>query len=25
LASEVGVEVTSTNLWFAYDGKYGEG
>jgi len=24
LASEVGVEVTSTNLWFAYDGKYGE-
>jgi len=25
LASEVGVEVKSTNLWFAYDGKYGEG
>ncbi len=25
LASEVGVEVTSANLWFAYDGKYGEG
>jgi len=25
LAAEVGVEVTSTNLWFAYDGKYGEG
>ncbi len=25
LASEVGVEVTSTHLWFAYDGRYGEG
>lgn len=25
LASEVGVDVASTNLWFAYDGKYGEG
>ncbi len=25
LASEIGVEVTSKNLWFAYDGKYAEG
>ncbi len=25
LASEVGVQVTSTNLWFIYDGKYGKG
>lgn len=24
LASEVGVEVVPTNLWFAYDGKYGK-
>jgi len=25
LASEIGVEVESQNLWFAYDGKYAEG
>ncbi len=25
MASEIGVEVTSRNLWFAYDGKYAEG
>jgi parvulin-like peptidyl-prolyl isomerase len=25
LASEVGVEVMSSNLWFTYDGKYGKG
>ena len=25
LASEVGVEVKPSNLWFAYEGKYGEG
>lgn len=24
LASEVGVEVNPTNIWFAYDGKYGK-
>ena len=25
MASDVGVQVTSTNLWFVYDGKYGKG
>jgi hypothetical protein len=25
LASEIGVDVNSRNLWFAYDGKYAEG
>lgn len=25
MASDVGVQVSSTNLWFVYDGKYGKG